>query len=308
MNISTAPIGYYRFEFKVTNPIFLPEYAGSALRGAFGRALRKIACMTKQADCKQCPLYQSCVYTNIFETPAPSDHILQKFSQIPNSYIIEPPLDWERVTYQMGETFVFHLVLFGKLNQQLPIITFAFKRAFEYQVSGGTAELQDVAAFDHAQQQFQSIFQHNHFLPYDYQLLIPNELPANLTLQFLTPLRLQKDGKPLRETQLTLERLLISLLKRFALLNEFHAEKLPLEFESLISSIAQICDEKQLQWLDWTRYSSRQKQRMTLGGVIGQWQLNNVPEQWRTLLYIGQWLHCGKNATFGLGKYQITNL
>lgn len=308
MNISTLPMGYYRFEFKVTHPILLPEYAGSALRGAFGRALRKIACMTKQPDCKQCPLYQRCVYTNIFETPAPDNHSLQKFSQVPNGYIIEPPTDWERTTYPIGEIFIFHLVLFGRLNQQLPIITFAFKRALEYRLSGGTATLQAVSIFDHLQQQFNAILHNNRFLPYEYQCPIPTVLPDQLTLNLITPLRLQKNGLPLRENQISLDRFLISLLKRFSLLNEFHAEKLSLDFDSLIASIEQIKEHKQLQWLDWTRYSSRQKQKMTLGGVVGQWHLENVPPQWRTLLYLGQWLHCGKNATFGLGKYQITNL
>ena len=59
---------------------------------------------------------------------------------------------------------------------------------------------------------------------------------------------------------------------------------------------------------DWTRYSSRQDQKMKLGGVIGEWQFDNLSPELAKLLYIGQWLHCGKNATFGLGKYQITNL
>lgn len=43
-------------------------------------------------------------------------------------------------------------------------------------------------------------------------------------------------------------------------------------------------------------------------GVIGTWQFNQLSFELAQLLYIGQWLHCGKNATFGLGKYQITNL
>lgn len=56
------------------------------------------------------------------------------------------------------------------------------------------------------------------------------------------------------------------------------------------------------------RYSSRQDQKMKLGGVIGEWQFKNLSPELAKLLYLGQWLHCGKNATFGLGKYRITNL
>ena len=50
--LNSLPIVRYQFTFTVTEAIQLPEYAGSTLRGAFGRALRKIACMTKQAECK----------------------------------------------------------------------------------------------------------------------------------------------------------------------------------------------------------------------------------------------------------------
>ena len=57
--LSSLPIVRYQFTLTVTEPIKLPEYAGSTLRGAFGRALRKIACMTKQAECKGCPLYRT---------------------------------------------------------------------------------------------------------------------------------------------------------------------------------------------------------------------------------------------------------
>ncbi len=42
------PAARYRFEWRVTRALRLPDYAGSTLRGAFGHALRKVACMTEQ--------------------------------------------------------------------------------------------------------------------------------------------------------------------------------------------------------------------------------------------------------------------
>ena len=50
------PLARYRFHWRVSAPIHLPAYAGSMLRGAFGHALRRLACMTRQADCAACPL------------------------------------------------------------------------------------------------------------------------------------------------------------------------------------------------------------------------------------------------------------
>ena len=56
MESVTLPMVRYRIAFEVTEPVHLPEYSGSTIRGAFGGALRRVACMTRQKDCKACPL------------------------------------------------------------------------------------------------------------------------------------------------------------------------------------------------------------------------------------------------------------
>ena len=61
-NTHEIPLTRIQFQFKVTQAIGLPEYAGSMLRGAFGGALRRTACMTKQKTCTDCPLIQTCPY------------------------------------------------------------------------------------------------------------------------------------------------------------------------------------------------------------------------------------------------------
>lgn len=305
MEFTFLPIARYQFHFRVTQPIELPEYAGSTIRGVFGRALRKISCMTKQDDCKACPLYQTCPYTNIFETP-PKEHQIQKFTQVPNGYIIEPPT-WGEKYYRAGELFSFDLVLFGRLINQLPLIAFAFKRAFEFNIAGGKADLIDIQHYD-SNGIISSIFEKDKIIDHSTNIHIPEQYPINLNIEIQTPLRLQENGKPLSVERMNLDRFLKTLLKRISLLSEFHYQSLNFDFDTLIAQIEQISDEKNLVWQDWTRYSSRQQQKMKLGGVIGQWHLKNVPYEWAKLLDIGQWLHCGKNATFGLGKYKITNL
>lgn len=306
MKLENFPIARYQLTFQVMQSFVLPEYAGSALRGVFGRALRRISCMTKLPECKSCSLYRTCPYTNIFETPAPKEHQLQKFSQVPNGYIIEP-LEWGVKQYQAREIFKFDLVLFGKLLDQLPLIIFAFQQGLKHNIAEGKAELIDVN-FIAQNGEISSILQKGNIIEHQAEIQLPNEFPSSLNLAFSTPLRLQENGKPLKENQISADRFLKTLAKRIALLSEFHAQPLDLDFEHLISFIPQIQAQHNFRWQDWTRYSSRQQQKMKFGGVLGEWQFDNVPKEWAELIYIGQWLHCGKNATFGLGKYQITNL
>ena len=45
---------------------------------------------------------------------------------------------------------------------------------------------------------------------------------------------------------------------------------------------------------------------MTYQGVIGEWAFYDLPAELSALLYIGQWLHIGKETTFGHGGYRIT--
>ena len=47
------------------------------------------------------------------------------------------------------------------------------------------------------------------------------------------------------------------------------------------------------------------QQRMVLGGALGRWTLQGDLAPFWPLLHLGQWLHVGKNATFGLGRYRM---
>ena len=58
-------------------------------------------------------------------------------------------------------------------------------------------------------------------------------------------------------------------------------------------------------WRDWRRYSSRQRQEMVLGGVVGEVALRGELAPFAELLAVGQWTHLGKNTSFGLGRYRL---
>ena len=73
---------------------------------------------------------------------------------------------------------------------------------------------------------------------------------------------------------------------------------------------ASLLDARDLHWFDWVRYSSRQKQEMTLGGVLGRWTLHGPTDALASAwpwLWLGQWLHAGKNATMGMGAFSMEN-
>jgi len=58
-------------------------------------------------------------------------------------------------------------------------------------------------------------------------------------------------------------------------------------------------------WYDWERYSSRQDRRMKLGGFVGEITYLGDLKDFLPFLLLGSYIHVGKGATFGLGKYRI---
>lgn len=307
---SPFPVARYRFECVVETPLHLPEYAGSALRGAFGNALRRTACMTRQKECKPCPLYRTCPYPAIFQPPPPAEHSLQKFSEIPSPFIVEPP-EWGERSYEAGETLKFGFVLCGRPMDQLPLVIYAWQRALAHGIGRGegTARLEQVWLETGSGDQCVFEAACGQLLPHDQSIAtftVESSEPSEINLIFSTPLRIQHEGVPLRPEAISCRDLLVALARRISLISEFHlGQKLDIDFQAVAGLATNVQSSKRLEWRDWTRYSSRQKQEMVLGGCIGTWKLAGHISTLLPLLHLGQWLHAGKNASFGLGRYDM---
>ena len=299
----------YRLDFTVETLLTLPAFAGSTLRGAFGRALRASACMTKAKTCDACPFLASCPYAVVFEPSPPVDgHPLQNFNQIPRAYVIEPP-QWGEKIYLPGETLSFHLVLAGCVLKQLPLILWAFHNGFQSGVGkgSGTASLARVWHVEGAAAVLILDGLGDHIATHETVVPPAPTFAGNaVTLHFDAPLRLQTNGRRATAEAFTPRKLLTTLIRRIALVHEFHGPgPLSLDFKTLAVLADEQTSDKQLQWRDWRRYSSRQQQNMDLGGVIGSWKLTGDLSPFLTFLHLGQWLHVGKEATFGLGGYRL---
>ncbi|MCK2088267.1 CRISPR system precrRNA processing endoribonuclease RAMP protein Cas6 [Thauera aromatica] len=310
------PLARYRFTFRMAEALRLPDYAGSLLRGQFGAALRRTSCMTRATTCDGCPLRTTCPYPAIFEAPAPAAHALQNFSHIPNPYVIEPPPLGTRAI-AAGESLQFGLVLFGRALEHLPLISFALQRAAEgglgRERAHGTLESLDVQ--DGNGTTFTCIWQAGDSAidAHDTQVRLdpaPSSTPpARLDLHLHTPLRLQHQGQPVRPHALTPRKLIADLLRRITLLAEFHADRpgLLADAPALVRHADTLGHHPQLRWHDWSRYSSRQQREMTLGGALGTWTLEGELTPLLPWLRLGEWLHVGKNATLGMGRYVLSS-
>jgi hypothetical protein len=304
------PLALLRFRFIAETPMRLPEWPGSMLRGAFGHALRRAACMVRQRDCAACPLYHTCPYPAVF-APPPRQHAIQHFSQPPVPYLIEPE-KWGARELQPGDVLQFSMVLMGRALTELALIVHAWTEAAAHGLgpNNGMAALSQV---EYLPPQGAPVPIHRQgdarlkpFTP--VMPLVPAAAnPTTLTLSFTSPLRLQENGHALSLARLMPRTLLMAAVRRVALISEFYGSGTPTwNFSNLTDLSSTIRDEKRLHWQDWTRRSSRQQRTMQLGGVVGTWQLFGNLAPFFPALYLGQWLHVGKEAVFGMGRYALT--
>lgn len=322
-----------RIVAEVTDQIIIPGYQGGVLRGAFGKALKKIACPEEKQGCANCILINKCAYSYIFETPPPEDaEILRKYPFIPHPYTLNPAIKSSN-TYNRGDVFEFDITLVGKAIDYLPFIVYAFIRMGDNKTDNktdngigklkkqqgkkpqrGGFQIKNIYALNAAGKENDTIYE-NQILQQadktlcfdDAGLLSSRHSLDQISLNFLTPLRIRYKNTLCDDPQFHI--LIRNLLRRLSSLNYFHCnQKLDLPFKEIIEKAERVeLVDNQTKWHDWSRYSGRQKKKMKLGGMAGMATYKGDLADFMPLLVLGSWVNIGKQTGFGLGRYEIKN-
>lgn len=313
MNIAT-----FHLTVRQQDTLQLREQPGSMLRGAFGHALRELACITDLPDCKQCPLNQTCQYTRIFETQLIQTH--QNSQQSSNPYIIKLPNSQIRIIHAT-QTWTFGVTLLGQAIDNYALVLKAWQQAIELGFDNGSHRA--CGELIRVSNQTQTVFVANSS---EHQLNIANEQIrrivnidpiedlSKVTLHFLSPFRVQHQGKvAFSPNQFEPKNLLISLFNRIKQCNEQHDpshqwQSIYTNFAEYLADIERITMDVDVSSVKVRRNSSRQNRKIELFGLIGDISLTadtDTLNRLLPLLWLGQYLHVGKNTTLGLGQYQL---
>lgn len=290
----------------------MPPYKGNVFRGVFGRALRTIVCQTRHAECDGCRLRLQCVYSLLMGSPVADDHPhAAKYKTPPRPYIIVPPLTKKR-QFSPDEPFAFNITLVGLSNKYLSYFILAFIEMGRMGLgkNRGRFDVVTVEAID-ADGAAQQIFcghtgalkqttSEIRYETFENTMHAPNKIGVF----FETQVRIKQHDAltPDVPFQLLIER----LAERAFLLAHFYcgAEMADHQSFSEHAGAVEIVNDN-LQWTDWKRYSARHKTEMTWGGWRSAITYKGNFTKYLPLLKTGEYLHVGKAATFGLGKYRV---
>ncbi|HLE85371.1 MAG TPA: CRISPR system precrRNA processing endoribonuclease RAMP protein Cas6 [Thermoanaerobaculia bacterium] len=300
----------------------LPGYLGSTLRGAFGHALRRLVCaMGPEQPCATCPLRGPCVHTRLFETFLEGDPppFLRGLPTAPRPYVFEPrtPLRNEPQVISAGDCLELDLLLFGQAVALQGYAVLALERMAERGLGQRHRPfvLQEVR-HQGAGGAWQTGYRRGE-RPWSDQVAaapLPAPLtsdgtpaaPERLTLRFTTPTRIQKQGE--LQDRPAFRPLAFAMLRRALELAHCHVPGAEVSWDFngyLRQADAVRVTRTTLHWHDWTRYSNRQKAQHSMGGFVGEIDLEGDLAPFLPLLHAAETLHVGKGATFGLGKVEV---
>jgi len=305
------PLARYRLTFRAADDLRLPAYTGSAWRGAFGHALKRLVCATREPTCPPCLLYRSCLYPYVFETPPdPGVGKLTRYTAAPHPYVLVP--DEHGGAIARGATLTLDVTLFGHGNRHLPYVIHALSQAGQHGLGRGRGALDLARVAQHDGADWHPIFAPGEgFSPLPAVAPTPPPLPERFTLRLLAPLRLTHEERLVSQDRFRFHLLFSSLLRRISLLTAFHTDD-PLEtdFAGLTQAARTVeLAGARLRWHDWTRHSSRQDALIQMGGLVGEIELDGAGlEPFWPYLWLGQWTHAGKGAVMGLGRYRIDGM
>lgn len=291
------PFAEYRFIFRANEQIHIPKFSGSMWRGAFGHALKKLSC------CGEAPHTQLCRYSFLFEPQ--QKHYAQ---QMP--FVQSPPLPYVFHTtkqvassYDKDDLFDIGLILVGKANQEITLVIEAMQQAAAIGLGKGKGR-----AVLHEVIQYQQGVAHLvygdgiHFKPPSLIDILPKITGQMLRVKIITPLGFNQ------MEELDVSYFLMNLVRRISLLQHCYAPEHVgnYDFSLLKQAVTQIDSRKDVYMVAWERYSERQKRSHPMRGWMGSFLLSGKGlNDLLPFLYLGQWLHSGKMANMGMGRYEL---
>jgi hypothetical protein len=284
------PVRFY------VNPLFL-------IRSVLGKELRACCCTRKGCDCTDCPLHTTCAYVFLFESMKDKDtSILPGLDKSSHPFILK---ETERWPDSAVKDYSFGMVLLGDAVSFFPYVYIALSRGGEHGVLRARTpySIVEVESADGS-----SIQRDDGSVPYGDCIrkweYVPSEslFCGDVMVSLISPLRFKHQGA--YGCDFTEDDFLKCLFRRMTTVISLFGEGNAFGMGLLLGKVK--FRSKQVSWVDYSHYSSRQRASMSLGGAEGSFVLEGEFDSlWLALLDFAELFNAGKNVSFGLGTLEI---
>ncbi|MDN5850412.1 MAG: CRISPR system precrRNA processing endoribonuclease RAMP protein Cas6 [Nitrococcus sp.] len=305
-----APLPIARYRLRFIGCSRNDDLTGSLWRSAFGKALRESVCITGLPTCTACLLRGECPYPALFE---PYRTLFESYAgahalpfhlpeDVPRPYILAPDDDADG----SGE-YTLALTLVGEAARRAGIVRFALERAAAAGLGRQRWTLTPRAIERWCDER--GVWATTDAQDGSATLPAVPLAPRVVRLVLKTPLRLRVQGGNLQPWDLSAEHFGKALVLRLSLLAACYAPQSAANAAAAMALAALPALDwrpRQLEWQEASSYSARQQQEIPLGGIRGEILLggSGLRRLW-PWLWIGQWVHVGKMADRGHGRYEL---
>lgn len=308
----------YEFTIQALSTIEFAAFSGAALRGGFGDVLRKLTCHSGLSECSACSSFRDCPFTRIFNiAPPEEDPYFKSETQVPRPFIIEAV---KEKTLPCGQQTKFRVALIGSANEDLPYFVLSFQQLGKLGIGKGRGKFKLVSV--------SSIDPLGRKLPVNVfdvtqRVLYPGKAHAvnlngfinepntddgikSVRLVFDSPTHLNRKGQQVQEPP-EFEHIIRGILRRYSDLASLYGGGRPaLNYKELVEGSKQIeLAKSSIQYKRCLSYSHRKSALTPLEGIMGSLDFTGDITPFMPYLVLGQWLHIGKQATFGMGQYHL---
>ncbi|MCD6460505.1 CRISPR system precrRNA processing endoribonuclease RAMP protein Cas6 [bacterium] len=285
-------------------------FIGTTLRGGFGYVFRRV-CNGLKVSQPDGTTHD--VYSMIFDTPVPENsEIMRKYPFSPHPFVFSL-IDNNHDSCSDEHHKRIKIIVVGNAIKYIPYFVYAIK---ELGIAGLGKHHIPFNLLSVTDSENTLLYEHDKWLNLDGYSIIDNnkidnlsstlQLKDNISLKFLTPCRIKYQGH--FTDKIDFHVLVRNLLRRLSSLSYFHCGEHPdIDYKLLIEQASEVQTvESNFRWIDQSRYSTRQKRSMSLGGVVGSATYEGNIQPFIELLLWGELLHVGKGTSFGLGQIRLT--
>lgn len=309
------PLVRHRFVYRAVDAGMLRAFGGSAWRGVFGHALKRVVCAMRLRPCEGCPLIDGCAYPVLFDGYRPAGQATAAgidLRAVPYVFAADHRGD---TPFAAGDLVSTTLTLVGSANARLVYVVRAMAEAGRAGLGPMRArlELARVEALDGLDAASGTLVHDGgaRCLAATPRSPEPALLGRHVAVTLRTPLRLRLEGDLVTPESFRPAPLVVAAIRRVSSLAALHgAQPIAADYAALkeAAAAATLAAAPALRWQEQTRVSARQRTAMQMGGLVGTCRLDLGPgaEALAPWLALAQWVGLGKGASMGMGDFRVT--